>query len=260
MLRDWGSWDATFNAVTAEPAQATSSTSSTAAATRTSACRCRAAARFRSRRRSARWCRATATCWCSNNGAYCKRIVRSSRDDGPRGRRSSERRGRSRPRPPMRRAALVADPSITHVGADPLRDRRPACSTAAGDRRRSCARHGKGLIVDAMSSFARAADRRRARCRSTRWSRRAASASRACPAWASCSSRKAVLERARRQRAVAGDGPARPVRLHGEDRRSGAITPPTHVVAALRRGARPVRGRGRAAGAARALHATTARR
>ena len=63
MLRDWGSWDAAFNAVTAR-VRAQAARRRPRPATRTSACRCRAAARSRSRRRSTRWCRATATCWC----------------------------------------------------------------------------------------------------------------------------------------------------------------------------------------------------
>ncbi len=62
MLRDWGSWDASFNAVTARVRERL--TAIVNGAGRMSACRCREAARSRSKPRSTRWCRGTVTCWC----------------------------------------------------------------------------------------------------------------------------------------------------------------------------------------------------
>ena len=150
MLRDWGSWDAGFIAVTAElrrhllaivhgegthvvvPLQG-SGTFSVEAAVATIVPK-------------------NGHVLVLDNGAYCKRLgklatlmgrkttILPHAEDAPVSARELE-------------AALNADPSITHVGfihcetgtgvANPLQ--------AVAD---VCARHGKGLIVDAMSSFA----------------------------------------------------------------------------------------------------------
>ena len=80
------------------------------------ACRCRAAARSRSRRRSTRSCRATATCWCCDNGAYGKRIAKlcemmGRRIDDVRDGRGRAVDGRGRRRgcsPPIRRSPTSA--------------------------------------------------------------------------------------------------------------------------------------------------------
>ena len=132
-------------------AHAAARRSSTARA-RTSSCRSRAAAPSRSRRRWRRSCRATGHVLVLDNGAYCKRHGQAVDADGPQDDDPAACRG-----PPVSpqelEAALRRDPSITHVGfihcetgtgvANPLQ--------AVAD---VCARHGKGLIVDAMSSFA----------------------------------------------------------------------------------------------------------
>ncbi|MEP7301248.1 MAG: 2-aminoethylphosphonate--pyruvate transaminase [Caldimonas sp.] len=150
MLRDWGSWDSSFIAVTAElrrellaivhgqgthvvvPLQG-SGTFSVEAAVATLVPK-------------------SGHVLVLDNGAYCKRMGKLSTlmgrkttilphaEDAPVSAQELE-------------AALVADPSITHVGfihcetgtgvANPLQ--------AVAD---VCAKHGKGLIVDAMSSFA----------------------------------------------------------------------------------------------------------
>jgi len=149
MLRDWGSWDAAFNGITASlrrdlvdvvyggdeytcvPLQG-SGTFSVEAAIGTVVPR-------------------GGRLLVPNNGAYCARIVRIC---GYLGRAVVEL-----PVPEdqpataqMIDAALAADPSITHVA-------QVHCETGAGVLNdlagiaQVCARRGKGLIVDAMSSF-----------------------------------------------------------------------------------------------------------
>jgi len=150
MLRDWGSWDAAFNSVTASlrkdlvdivgggsaftcvPLQG-SGTFSVEAAIGTIVPR-------------------DGKVLVPNNGAYCARIVRIC---GYLGRAVVEL-----PVPEDQpataaviEAALAADPSITHVA-------QVHCETGAGVLNdlagiaQVCVRRGKGLIVDAMSSFA----------------------------------------------------------------------------------------------------------
>lgn len=149
MLRDWGSWDAAFNGMTASlrhdlvdivrggeaytcvPMQG-SGTFSVEAAVGTIVPR-------------------EGRLLVPNNGAYCARIVRICGylnravvelpvpEDQPATAQMIE-------------AALAADPSITHVA-------QVHCETGAGVLNdltgiaQVCARRGKGLIVDAMSSF-----------------------------------------------------------------------------------------------------------
>jgi 2-aminoethylphosphonate-pyruvate transaminase len=150
MLNDWGSWDSAFNAITASlrsdlvdivrggreytcvPLQG-SGTFSVEAAIGTVVPR-------------------AGKVLVPNNGAYCARIVRICRYLG--------RAVVDLPVPEdepvtgaVVDAALAADPSITHVA-------QVHCETGAGvlndlgSVARACAGRGKGLIVDAMSSFA----------------------------------------------------------------------------------------------------------
>ncbi|HWL74978.1 MAG TPA: 2-aminoethylphosphonate--pyruvate transaminase, partial [Burkholderiaceae bacterium] len=150
MLSDWGSWDAAFNSITASirrdvvdivnggndytcvPLQG-SGTFSVEAAIGTLVPR-------------------DGKVLVPNNGAYCARIVRICKylnravidlavpEDQPTTGAIVD-------------AALVADPSITHVA-------QVHCETGAGILNdlegvaQACRKHGKGLIVDAMSSFA----------------------------------------------------------------------------------------------------------
>ena len=153
MLRDWGSWDAAFNAITASlrrdlvdivsggneytcvPLQG-SGTFSVEAAIGTLVPPASKGGKV----------------LVPNNGAYCARIVRIC---GYLGRAVVDL-----PVPEDQpataaivEAALAADPSITHVA-------QVHCETGAGVLNdlagiaQVCARRGKGLIVDAMSSFA----------------------------------------------------------------------------------------------------------
>jgi len=150
MLRDWGSWDTAFIALTAElrrqllaivhgegshvvvPLQG-SGTFAVEAAVATIVPR-------------------DGHVLVLDNGAYCKRMgklatlmgrrttIRAHAEDAP-------------VSPEELDATLAADPSITHVGFI-------HCETGTGVQNplpqvaEVCARHGKGLIVDAMSSFA----------------------------------------------------------------------------------------------------------
>ena len=153
MLRDWGSWDAAFNAITASlrrdlvdivgggseytcvPLQG-SGTFSVEAAIGTVVPPASKGGKV----------------LVPNNGAYCARIVRIC---GYLGRAVVDL-----PVPEDQtataaivEAALAADASITHVA-------QVHCETGAGVLNdlagiaQACARRGKGLIVDAMSSFA----------------------------------------------------------------------------------------------------------
>ncbi len=150
MLRDWGSWDSSFNAVTAEirrqllaivhgvgthvvvPLQG-SGTFAVEAAVASVVPR-------------------EGHVLVLDNGAYCKRLGRLSTLMG---RRTTilARQEDAPVLPAELEATLGADPSITHVGLI-------HCETGTGvlnplaEIAAVCARHGKGLIVDAMSSFA----------------------------------------------------------------------------------------------------------
>ena len=149
MLKDWGSWDADFNAVTASlrmrlldivqghdthvlvPLQG-SGTFSVEAAVATLVPK-------------------SGHVLVPDNGAYCKRAAKLTQMMG--------RRATVMPFPedaPVSAAAvddrLKADPSVTHVLL-------VHCETGTGvenplaEIAKVCERHGKGLIVDAMSSF-----------------------------------------------------------------------------------------------------------
>ena len=150
MLRDWGSW--TPRSSPSPPSCAASCCASSTAKARTSSCRCRAAAPSRSRRRWRRSCRRTVTCSCSTTAPTASGSAGWRRSWGA-ARRSSATPRTCRCRRGELESALRADASITHVGLI-------HCETGTGVLNPLqaiadvCARHGKGLIVDAMSSFA----------------------------------------------------------------------------------------------------------
>jgi len=149
MLHDWGSWDASFNAVTAEikkrllaivhgegthvvvPLQG-SGTFSVEAALGTLVPR-------------------TGHVLVPQNGAYCQRIARTCRVLG-RKLTTLDYAENTAVAAADVAGALAADPSITHVAL-------VHCETSTGilnplhEVAEVVARHGRGLIVDAMSSF-----------------------------------------------------------------------------------------------------------
>jgi 2-aminoethylphosphonate-pyruvate transaminase len=228
MLNDWGSWDAAFNAITASlradlvdivggggeytcvPLQG-SGTFSVEAAIGTVVPR-------------------AGKVLVPNNGAYCARIVRICKYLG--------RAVVDLPVPEDQpttgaivEAALGADPSITHVA-------QVHCETGAGvlndlpSVAQVCAKLGKGLIVDAMSSFAALP----IDVRSTPFDALVAASGKCLegvPGMGFVIVRKAVLE------ARAGNAHSLAMDLHDqyvymEKTTQWRYTPPTHVVAALR--------------------------
>ena len=228
MLNDWGSWDAAFNAITASlrrdlvdivgggseytcvPLQG-SGTFSVEAAIGTVVPR-------------------AGRVLVPNNGAYCARIVKICRYLG----RSVVDLPVAEDQPvtgAIVEAALAADPAITHVA-------QVHCETGAGvlndlaSIAQVCARRGKGLIVDAMSSFAAIPIDV-----ATMPFDALIAASGKClegvPGMGFVIVRKAVLE------ARAGNAHSLAMDLHDqyvymEKTTQWRYTPPTHVVAALR--------------------------
>jgi len=227
MLKDWGSWDADFNALTAGvrarlldivhghdshvvvPLQG-SGTFSVEAAVATLVPR-------------------DGHVLVPDNGAYCKRAAKLSQmmgrkasvlpcaEESPIAAVEVERR-------------LRADPSITHVILI-------HCETGTGvenplaEVAAVCQRHGKGLIVDAMSSFgALPID-----ARATRFDALIAASGKCLegvPGMGFVFIRKAVLD------ACAGNSQSLAMDLHDQHVYMGKtgqwrFTPPTHVVAAL---------------------------
>jgi 2-aminoethylphosphonate-pyruvate transaminase len=227
MLKDWGSWDTDFNAITAGlrqrlldsvhghgthvlvPLQG-SGTFSVEAAVATLVPK-------------------NGHVLVPDNGAYCKRAAKLTQMMG--------RRSTVMPFPedaPVSAAAvderLKADPSVTHVVL-------VHCETGTGvenplsEIARVCERHGKGLIVDAMSSFgALPIDARTLRFDAL------IAASGKClegvPGMGFVFLRKAVLD------ACAGNSQSLAMDLHDQHvymEKTGQwrFTPPTHVVVAL---------------------------
>ncbi|MFN7571432.1 MAG: 2-aminoethylphosphonate--pyruvate transaminase [Betaproteobacteria bacterium] len=228
MLRDWGSWDAAFNQVTASlrrdlvaivdggdeitcvPLQG-SGTFSVEAAIGTVVPR-------------------TGRVLVPNNGAYCARIVKICKYLG--------RAVVDLPVPEDQpataqvvQAALAADPAITHVA-------QVHCETGAGllndlaGIAQVCARRGVGLIVDAMSSFAALP----IDVRTVPFDALVAASGKCLegvPGMGFVLLRKSVLQ------ASAGNAHSLAMDLHDqyvymEKTTQWRYTPPTHVVAALR--------------------------
>jgi 2-aminoethylphosphonate-pyruvate transaminase len=227
MLRDWGSWDADFNAITARlrsrlldiiqgqdthvlvPLQG-SGTFSVEAAVATVVPR-------------------TGHVLVLDNGAYCKRFGKLATLMG----RRTTIMERAEDEPVSAEeldAALAKDPSITHVGLI-------HCETGTGVLNplqavsEVCKKHGKGLIVDAMSSFAAMEiDARKVQFDAL------IAASGKClegvPGMGFVFLRKAILDK------CAGNSHSLAMDLHDqytymEKTTQWRFTPPTHVVAAL---------------------------
>ncbi len=150
MLRDWGSWDAAFNHLTASLCR--DLVDVVAGADEYACVPLQGSGTFAVEAAIGNVVARDGKVLVPNNGAYCARIVKICRyldravvdlavpEDAPATAAIVE-------------AALVADPSITHVA-------QVHCETGAGILNdlagiaQVCRRLGKGLIVDAMSSFA----------------------------------------------------------------------------------------------------------
>jgi 2-aminoethylphosphonate-pyruvate transaminase len=227
MLRDWGSWDADFNAVTARVRQSLlkiihgeethvvvplqgSGTFSVEAAVATLVPR-------------------DGHVLVLDNGAYCKRAARLT---DMMGRRCTVLQfDEAAPVAPAAvDAQLAADPTITHVVLI-------HCETGAGVHNplsavaQVCERHARGLIVDAMSSFAALP----IDARTTRFDALIAASGKCLegvPGMGFVFIRKAVLD------SCAGRSQSLAMDLHDQHaymERTGQwrFTPPTHVVVAL---------------------------
>ena len=165
-----------------------------------------------------------------DNGAYCKRIGRAVDADGPQDDDPAACRGCAGLAEELE-AALQRDPSITPRRLHPLRDRHRRSLNPLQAIADVVARHGKGLIVDAMSSFAALPiDAREATFDAL------VAASGKClegvPGMGFVFIRKAVLER------CAGNSHSLAMDLYDQHvymEKTGQwrFTPPTHVVAAL---------------------------
>ena len=228
MLHDWGSWDTGFNELTASvcrdlvaivnaeknhvcvPMQG-SGTFSVEAALGTLVPR-------------------SAKVLVPDNGSYCKRIVRIL---GYLGREAVVlAHGEQEPADPVRiDAALAADPAVTHVA-------QVHCETGTGilnplpQIAAVVAKHGRGLIVDAMSSYAAIA----IDARSVRFDALIAASGKCLegvPGMGFIIARRAALERA------AGNSGSLALDLvdqwqYMQKTGQWRFTPPTHVLAALR--------------------------
>ncbi len=244
MLRDWGSWDAQFNRITASlcrdlvdvvhggddyvcvPLQG-SGTFSVEAAIGTLTPR-------------------GARIPVPDNGAYCQRILKICRYLG--------RDAIALPIPEDAAAsaaaiddALTRDPSITHVAQVHLETGAGVLNPLA-DIARVCEKHGRGLIVDAMSSFGAV----EIDARSMPFDALVAASGKCLegvPGMGFVIAKRSVLE------ASAGNSHSLAMDLHDQyvymrKTTQWRFTPPTHVVAALRaavdqflaEGGQPVRG------------------
>ena len=149
MLRDWGSWDADFNQITARVCERLLEV---ALATGTHVCvPLQGSGTFAVEAAIGTLVPRHGHVLVPQNGAYCQRIARICRVLG-RKLTTIDYAENAQVRAADIDAALAADPSITHVAL-------VHCETSTGilnplhEIAEVVARHGKGLIVDAMSSF-----------------------------------------------------------------------------------------------------------
>ena len=149
MLRDWGSWDAAFNAITGTICRDLVEIVHGSA---THVCvPLQGSGTFSVEAALGNLVPRNGKVLVPQNGAYCQRIVKILKILG-RAHVAIDMPEDRHPTGEMVDAALKADPGITHVA-------QVHCETGAGmlnplpQIAEACARHGKGLIVDAMSSF-----------------------------------------------------------------------------------------------------------
>ncbi|MGE0358492.1 MAG: 2-aminoethylphosphonate--pyruvate transaminase [Burkholderiales bacterium] len=149
MLRDWGSWDSAFNAITGTIRRDLLAVVNGAA---THECvPLQGSGTFSVEAALANLVPRDGKVLVPQNGAYCQRILRILGYLG-RAHASIDLPEDRHPTGAMVEEALAADPAITHVA-------QVHCETGTGilnplpEIAEACARRGKGLIVDAMSSF-----------------------------------------------------------------------------------------------------------
>ena len=228
MLKDWGSWDADFNAVTASIRK--SLLNIIHASDSHVVVPLQGSGTFSVEAAVATLVPADGHVLVLDNGAYCKRAAKLTTMMG-------------------RRCTVVGFDDAERVSADVLNQRLAAdktvthvmmihCETGAGVLNPLqavadvCERHGKGLIVDAMSSFAAI----EIDARKTRFDALVAASGKCLegvPGMGFVFIRKTVLD------ACAGRSPSLAMDLHDqytymEKTTQWRFTPPTHVVVALR--------------------------
>ena len=149
MLRDWGSWDASFNAITASICKDVVDIVNGAG---THVCvPLQGSGTFSVEAALANLVPRDGKVLVPNNGAYCARILKILKYLG-REHSSIDLPEDKQATAAMLEGAFKMDPRITHVA-------QVHCETGTGilnplpEIAAACARHGKGLIVDAMSSF-----------------------------------------------------------------------------------------------------------
>ena len=149
MLRDWGSWDSAFNAMTASICK---DLVQVVHGEETHVCvPLQGSGTFAVEAAIANLVPRDGKVLVPQNGAYCARIVRILKYLG-RAHATLDLPEDRTPTGAMIDEALARDAAITHVA-------QVHCETGTGilnplpDIAQACARHGKGLIVDAMSSF-----------------------------------------------------------------------------------------------------------
>jgi 2-aminoethylphosphonate-pyruvate transaminase len=149
MLRDWGSWDASFNVITAAICKDLVDIVNGAG---THVCvPLQGSGTFSVEAALSNLVPRDGKVLVPQNGAYCQRILKILKYIG-RAHVALDLAEDQHPTGAMVEEALARDPSITHVA-------QVHCETGTGilnplaDIAAACARHGRGLIVDAMSSL-----------------------------------------------------------------------------------------------------------
>ena len=149
MLRDWGSWDASFNAITASICKDLVDVVNGAG---THVCvPLQGSGTFAVEAALANLVPRDGKVLVPQNGAYCQRILKILKYLG-RAHAAIDIAEDKQATPAMLEEAFARDAAITHVA-------QVHCETGTGilnplpEIAAACARHGKGLIVDAMSSF-----------------------------------------------------------------------------------------------------------
>ncbi len=243
MLRDWGSWDTSFNAITGTIC------SDLVAVVRGEATHVcvplQGSGTFSVEAAISNLVPRDGKVLVPQNGAYCQRILKILKYLG-RAHAALDLAEDKHPTGAMVDEALRADPAITHVA-------QVHCETGTGilnplpEIAHACARHGKGLIVDAMSSFG-AIDIDVSNYPVDAVVAASGKCIEGVPGMGFVIARKEVLEKCQ------GNSHSLAMDLHDQwtymqKTTQWRFTPPTHVVAAFRAGARPVPGRRRRAGA-----------
>jgi 2-aminoethylphosphonate-pyruvate transaminase len=228
MLRDWGSWDAAFNVITASVCR---DLVDIANGGDTHVCvPLQGSGTFAVEAALANVVPRTGKVLVPQNGAYCQRILKILKYLG-RAHAAIDIPEDRQPTAAMIEAALQADPAITHVA-------QVHCETGTGilnplaEIAAVCARHGKGLIVDAMSSFG-AIEIDVAKTPIDALVAASGKCIEGVPGMGFVIVRRAVLEKAQ------GNAHSLAMDLHDQwtyMQKTGQwrFTPPTHVVAALR--------------------------